>query len=1572
MARLILLLLTPSVAWADPISVTIFFAQMGMGSLGVFIANYGMTMLTVAMMGYGAYQGHRQRQKARDAYNKSLRDRTMTVRSAVSPRRYVLGTIRVGGTLVYADTIGTNKVGLDMVLAVCSNLTTPVGWYIGQDYVSVGDFPGAKYGPRKTLRGGQSIALAAGAQNVVFDYPPVAGTVTAYAVVGGSYEQLATSVSGSTVTVTVPAGGATVDISYSFIGAPAIYGVVNPGSAAQGTLPWGTNYPSPKWGANHKLLGTTTARTLMLWDEDVYQSGAPEISLVVSGVGIANPAGGLYTPYDPRTGLYLAGPTTNPALLAAWWRTLPRSMRGMGVPHDWIDWVSVAAAANVCDELITVRKLDGSGYEQIKRYECHTVLDTDSAPLDNLRIILSSMAGDFPFTAGKYRLYAGAFRPATLTIDDSMVVGTEPLTVVDAADGQIPNTVTATIADQAKDWKETSAPTVQNAIYLAEDGGEIAVDLPLPATTDSRQANYLMGVALERMRPALTCTLHVNGVGEDIALGRTVQLDLTNRTQYSGHTFEVVKITDKWNGTFDLTLRETRASTYLLDADRFTPINQPAAPDTSYLWNVAELAGFDVLDGQTSDGIDIAWDLHSQPYVRSSGKIELRYRELGDPAGWRDLPPAAGDSTGTTLTLALTRDATYEFQGRAINGVGATSPWAYEFATVVAAAGPSLNFIGEYATPPSTSGLPEGSVYRNSTDKDTYVLRSGAWQLFLEGGEDGAPGTAKLLRLLVTSNVFQVTQDGAGSPTFITLTAQGQNLADSPTFTIESGTVVGGLTGTGQTRTLNFSAMTTDAVVVKVAQDGLSDQVTILKVRDGSAAIASVLTNESHTIAADFEGDVASFADAVTWMKVYRGGTDDTANWSFSRTNSTGVSSTLTGSGADRGKVSIDSMTVDSGYVDITATRSGFPTQTKRFVLAKSKQGAVGPAGAGAKLLVLDTSSYVFQITKAGANNPASITFTASEQNLTGTLSWSITGGALTGTGSTRTLTFANMSGETATVTVTKDGQSDSVTVSKLREGLDGTPGSDSVVSLLTNEAHTVAADSAGTVTSGLPMTTDMDVFVGLVDDTINWSFSIVNSNVSATINNTAGNAARGRLTVTALSADTGSVTITATKSGHPTQVKTFRISKSRQGTPGTIGPNGTRGSAHAYLSGYSTWNTTTENAVNAYFTGTYGGKVTNDMVTVYSASTFTQTRIWTGSSWGVVTQAHDGTMLIDGSVPNSAMTSLASHGMSITPDPGFEDLSLWEGAGTAERQIVTWNRFGRYVLKGSGDAVSRFSRATPIDVNRNYRAIAVLNADIGATRIAYLCCVFYDANGDVIAGSTKPAGWPGAGSYHYFGIMGAQPPEGALTEYAISFGPAHTAQIPAGAVSVSIGALLHFNDGPGRIDSNYLCHARIQQLQDTELIAPNAATDVLVIRTAGYSSGGGSAGGIRVSGGGSGRDLVWTNPYSEPVDIIVRGSCSMAINLATSTVRVGAISILKVPTFRGPVYPTDIADRKMAVQTLATNGSYQGSGAPSYSMTVAAGETVQFDLFATIEGFPSADSFTVSDGQISLEVIKR
>jgi hypothetical protein len=109
----------------------------------------------------------------------------------------------------------------------------------------------------------------------------------------------------------------------------------------------------------------------------------------------------------------------------------------------------------------------------------------------------------------------------------------------------------------------------------------------------------------------------------------------------------------------------------------------------------------------------------------------------------------------------------------------------------------------------------------------------------------------------------------------------------------------------------------------------------------------------------------------------------------------------------------------------------------------------------------------------------------------------------------------------------------------------------------LSNEAFTVATNSSGGGGSyGTNTETSVKAYAGTTDDTSNWTFSISGGtvNCTATINGGAGPVSgTGTVTVriTNLTADNGSVTITATKGANSIPV-VFRGSKARAGSDGS------------------------------------------------------------------------------------------------------------------------------------------------------------------------------------------------------------------------------------------------------------------------------------------------------------------------------------------------------------------------------------------------------------------------------------
>lgn len=109
---------------------------------------------------------------------------------------------------------------------------------------------------------------------------------------------------------------------------------------------------------------------------------------------------------------------------------------------------------------------------------------------------------------------------------------------------------------------------------------------------------------------------------------------------------------------------------------------------------------------------------------------------------------------------------------------------------------------------------------------------------------------------------------------------------------------------------------------------------------DGTGSVTAFLSNDSHTVPASSSGAVTSFSGAATTMLVFIGDDDDSENWTYS-CQYTGVTSAELATSRTQ---TVNSFLngFDIGYIDITASKTGYSSITKRFTVSKSKQGSDG------------------------------------------------------------------------------------------------------------------------------------------------------------------------------------------------------------------------------------------------------------------------------------------------------------------------------------------------------------------------------------------------------------------------------------------------------------------------------------------------------------------------------------------------------------------------------------------------------------------------------------------------------
>jgi phage minor structural protein len=358
---------------------------------------------------------------------------------------------------------------------------------------------------------------------------------------------------------------------------------------------------------------------------------------------------------------------------------------------------------------------------------------------------------------------------------------------------------------------------------------------------------------------------------------------------------------------------------------------------------------------------------------------------------------------------------------------------------------------------------------------------------------------------------------------------------------------------------------------VKLEQGNISTDFT--PALEDTIPITAVLSNDTQTIPTLADGTGGNYAGATSTLYMYNGAADDTANWTVTASPSTGVTGSLSGK-----TYTVTDMTVDSGYVDFAATRTGFPSVTKRFTLTKAKQGTKGNdggAGTPATAYWLMLNAPAISKSLAGAYTPASITATGMSQ--TGTNGPAVYAARFIIAESTDGSTFADKYTSAAnesvkTYTPTAGIKSlrvrmylaggtttllDEQVISIVSDGPQGGTGAPAITGVLSNESAAVSADNAGTVSSFTGATTTMYIYEGPTDVSSSWAVT------AGTPSGLSGSLSGKTYTVSGMSADTGYVDLTATRSGYSSITKRFTVTKAKagiQGQPGGTGGPGPTG----------------------------------------------------------------------------------------------------------------------------------------------------------------------------------------------------------------------------------------------------------------------------------------------------------------------------------------------------------------------------------------------------------------------------
>jgi hypothetical protein len=380
-----------------------------------------------------------------------------------------------------------------------------------------------------------------------------------------------------------------------------------------------------KWTSAHRLRGIAYIYVRLVWNDQVWAGGIPNVSAMVQGKKV----------YDPRT--TTTAYSANAALCLRDYLT--DSTYGLALTTSEIDDTAFTAAANICDEQVQILPASPTTYEN--RYEANGVLYTSASPDENIGKLLSSMGGLIAYSGGRVIPYAAGYRIPTVTLTDTDFAGAISVQTKTSSRDRV-NAVKGVFVSEKSEWQPTDFPPQTSTTYYAQDNSiRYWRDVVLPMTTSSSAAQRLARIELQRARQEVTFTARFRLDAMQVRAGDTVMVTLS-KFGWSAKVFEVLEWHFVADGSppqlaVEMTLRETASSVYdwnvsdeiEVDTTPTTTLPNPFTLDapTNLTLTADGTTQLIQADGTALPRIKVAWSAPSEEFIQSGGTVGIEYKD---------------------------------------------------------------------------------------------------------------------------------------------------------------------------------------------------------------------------------------------------------------------------------------------------------------------------------------------------------------------------------------------------------------------------------------------------------------------------------------------------------------------------------------------------------------------------------------------------------------------------------------------------------------------------------------------------------------------------------------------------------------------------------------------------------------------------------------------------------------------------------------------------------------------------------------------------------------------------------
>lgn len=332
--------------------------------VGVIAAYYGHWSFLIAAVSdiYGRDQRRQARRKAYASYKASLQDRYQMVRGGTEPRKMLYGRARISGPIVYAQSTGTKKEFLHLVIALAGHECDAIETiYFNDTALPAEDGSGfIQSGSYSRTDEIDAVETYSGTSKVLAHTPSSIVSVTKE---GGSGDGIFSftlanpadyTIAGATIST--PGGGSIV-VNYKWTQTTAKVRVKKfLGTSTQAASTDLVSESGGKWTSAHQLKGICYLYARLEFDQQVFgQSGLPNVSVILRGKKV----------YDPRLDTTVGGSGSHRIATPSTWAWSENSALctsdflrdasfGMAAATTDLPPSETITASNECDEMVPI------------------------------------------------------------------------------------------------------------------------------------------------------------------------------------------------------------------------------------------------------------------------------------------------------------------------------------------------------------------------------------------------------------------------------------------------------------------------------------------------------------------------------------------------------------------------------------------------------------------------------------------------------------------------------------------------------------------------------------------------------------------------------------------------------------------------------------------------------------------------------------------------------------------------------------------------------------------------------------------------------------------------------------------------------------------------------------------------------------------------------------------------------------------------------------------------------------------------------------------------------------------